>query len=104
MEITYFSVISLKVMYFFEKAFGTRLEYNDENLEKLKEINRLFNHTFGPGSSRIVDGLQWFNIFKNKEYDTMKKALGLRNTFWSEYRRKVNICYFGHHQDICTLS
>lgn len=69
-------------------AFGKRLDYSDENLEKLKEINRLFNHTFGPGSSRIVDGLQWLNVFKNKEFDTMKKALELRNTFWSEYRQK----------------
>ena len=72
------------------QAFGSRLEYQDENLEKLKEINRLFNHTFGPGSSRIVDGLQSLNVFKNKEYDTMKLALDKRNSFWTEYRQKVS--------------
>ncbi|XP_060567337.1 steroid 17-alpha-hydroxylase/17,20 lyase-like [Ruditapes philippinarum] len=65
-------------------AIGIRFPYNGKDLTRLKEINGLFNHSFGPGSSRILDHLPMFNIFQD-EYRALKQAVGLRNQFWLDH-------------------
>ncbi|XP_045191616.1 steroid 17-alpha-hydroxylase/17,20 lyase-like [Mercenaria mercenaria] len=70
-------------------AIGTRLPYNGKDLTRLKEINGLFNHSFGPGSSRILDRLPVFNFLQD-EYKALKKAVGLRNIFWLDHSYTTN--------------
>lgn len=64
-------------------ALGKRLPYDGEDLTQLKEVNGLFNHTFGPGSSRVLDGLPWLHYME--EYRILKKAIRLRDQFWKDH-------------------
>lgn len=67
-------------------ALGVRLPFEGPDLTRLKEINGLFNHSFGPGSSRILDRLSFFN-FLREEYRDLKKAVELRNKFWIDHAK-----------------
>lgn len=66
-------------------ALGIRLPYDGEDLARLKEINGLFNHSFGPGSSRILDRLSLLNCLRD-EFRALKRAVGLRNKFWIDHK------------------
>lgn len=72
------------------QALGLRFSYDGRDFAQLKTINRLFNHSFGPGNSRILDQFSIFN-FLREEYKALIAAMELRNTFWSKHARSVEV-------------
>uniref|UniRef100_A0A0B6ZR23 Uncharacterized protein n=1 Tax=Arion vulgaris TaxID=1028688 RepID=A0A0B6ZR23_9EUPU len=51
----------------------------------IKDINRLFNDTFGTGSARSMDFLPWlFSLQCQKYSQQLQAALKLRDDFWNQ--------------------
>ncbi|KAK3603399.1 hypothetical protein CHS0354_009380 [Potamilus streckersoni] len=63
---------------------GVRFSYTGDELNRLKEISRLFNHTFGSGSGSRLDMIPWLHILRNQDFSVLKTALNLRNSFWED--------------------
>ncbi|KAL3860289.1 hypothetical protein ACJMK2_010430 [Sinanodonta woodiana] len=63
---------------------GVRFSYTGDELTQLKEISRLFNHTFGSGSGSRLDVIPWLHILRNQDFSVLKSALKLRNSFWED--------------------
>lgn len=66
------------------QALGLRFPIEGEDIAQLKKINGLFNHSFGPGNSRILDRFPVLN-FLREEFKVLKEAMRLRNLFWTEH-------------------
>ncbi|KAH3773959.1 cytochrome P450 2U1-like [Dreissena polymorpha] len=65
-------------------TIGTRFPYEGEDLSQLKKINGLFNHSFGPGVSRILDRFPFLNCIRD-EFKSLKTAVDMRNSFWADH-------------------
>ncbi|WAR13363.1 CP1A1-like protein [Mya arenaria] len=83
-------------------ALGLRLPHEGPGLNRLKEINGLFNHSFGPGSSRILDQFPALNFLRD-EFRALKTAVDLRNQFWADHQHNCDSAHESAKTDNCVV-
>ncbi|XP_005093227.1 cytochrome P450 1B1 [Aplysia californica] len=64
-------------------TLGTTFDHSSPNFQTIKDINSLFNDTFGSGSARGMDFLPWISKLRCYGYSKrLQEALKLRDVFW----------------------
>ncbi|XP_050399178.1 cytochrome P450 1A1 isoform X1 [Patella vulgata] len=79
-QIIYESVCSIML----NLVLGSAKSHNSNStLNKIKDMNVMFNDTFGSGNSRKMDFLPWMRNVWCSEQQRLKKALILRDEIWN---------------------
>ncbi|CAL1535014.1 unnamed protein product [Lymnaea stagnalis] len=66
-------------------TLDTRFDHASPSFQMIKEINYLFNDTFGGGAAREMDFLPWIcKLGLHKYSKRLQRALELRDQFWNE--------------------
>ncbi|KAK7505234.1 hypothetical protein BaRGS_00003396 [Batillaria attramentaria] len=70
-------------------TLGSRVDYDSINFQRIKDMNSLFNDTFGSGRARRLDHIPFLRIFRDDCYCRMQEALKLRDAFWEAELEKL---------------
>nr|KAI8762247.1 ATP synthase subunit alpha; mitochondrial-like cytochrome P450 1A1-like P ATP biosynthesis/Eggmasses/Reproduction [Biomphalaria glabrata] len=66
-------------------TLDTTFDHSTQKFKMIKDINYLFNDTFGAGSARELDFLPWLSRLGLHKYSKkLQRALTMRDTFWNE--------------------
>ncbi|CAG5121132.1 unnamed protein product [Candidula unifasciata] len=66
-------------------TLGTHLDQSSPSFQAIKDINHLFNDTFGPGQAGLIDFLPWLGHLGYPKFRRrLQAALTLRDQFWQQ--------------------
>ncbi|XP_076449011.1 steroid 17-alpha-hydroxylase/17,20 lyase-like [Babylonia areolata] len=70
-------------------TLGTRFDHGSPVFQSIREMNELFNDTFGSGKCKQLDVVPLLRLLRADSYCQMQRALQLRDDFWHEQLNKM---------------